>query len=59
MSLYERVNKMMDKYEELAIQFMELNRIMSQLVIDTLGEGITSPKSYVEFQRLMMGEEVK
>lgn len=59
MTLYERMQEMMDKYEELAIHFMELNGKMCQLVVDLLGEGLTSPESYMEFQRLMLKREVK
>lgn len=50
---------MMDKYEMLAVHFMELNGKMCQLVVDVLGEGLTKPESYMEFQRLMIGEEVE
>ena len=58
MALYERMQEVMDKYETLAIHFMELNAQMCQLVVDVLGTGITSPESYKEFQRLMMTKEV-
>ena len=59
MSLYRRMQEMMDKYEMLAVHFMELNGKMCQLVVDVLGEGLTKPESYMEFQRLMIGEEVE
>lgn len=60
MSLYKRVQNLVDEHEEMLLHFKHLNKVLCQLVVDLLGEGLTKPESYMEFQRLMIqGKEVQ
>lgn len=59
MTMYERMKTLANDYETLLLHFMELNKFMCQLSIDVYGTGITDPKAYLEFQRLMTEKNVQ
>jgi hypothetical protein len=54
MTNYERMNDLLDKYQQMYEHFYQLNKLMCQLLFDLIGEGLTSPESLKQFQKLML-----